>query len=75
MHLAIQNVYPEVIKNVKFNIFLLIYIPMDTINNYSTIHLELNKIIVLEVTTLLMTYLIKYVLQIKLKIEIYIFLI
>ena len=75
MHLAIQNVYPEVIKNVKFNIFLLIYIPMNTINNYSTIHLELNKIIVLEVTTLLMTYLIKYVLQIKLKIEIYIFLI
>ena len=75
MHLAIQNVYPEVIKNVKFNIFLLIYIPMNTINNYSTIHLELNKIIVLEVTTLLMTYLIKYVLQIKLKIETYIFLI
>ena len=75
MHLAIQNVYPEVIKNVKFNLFLLIYIPMNTINNYSTIHLELNKIIVLEVTTLLMTYLIKYVLQIKLKIEIYIFLI
>ena len=75
MHLAIQNVYPEVIKNVKFNLFLLIYIPMNTIDNYSTIHLELNKIIVLEVTTLLMTYLIKYVLQIKLKIEIYIFLI
>ena len=46
----------------------LIYILMNTVKNFNTIHLLLNYINVLKVVTLLMTYLIKYVLQIKQKI-------
>ena len=38
----IQDVYPEVIKNAKFSLLLLIYILMNTIKNYTTIHLQLN---------------------------------
>ena len=41
---------------------------MNTANNYSTIHLRLNQVDVLEVVTLLMTYRIKYVFQTKQKI-------
>ena len=38
MLLVIQNIYPQVIKNVRFNLLLLIYILMDTFKNYTTIH-------------------------------------
>ena len=47
-------------------LLLLIYILMNTVKNYPTIHLRLNWIDMLEVVILLMTYLIKYVFQIKL---------
>ena len=52
-------------KNVKFNLPLLIYILMNTVKNFTTIHLRLSWIDVLEVVILWMIYLIKYVLQIK----------
>ena len=42
---------------------------MITFKNFTTIHLQLNQTIVLEVAILLMTYLIEYKFQIKLKIE------
>ena len=45
----------------------LIYIIMNTVKNFTTIHLHLNLIDVLEVVVLLMTYLIKNVFQIKQK--------
>ena len=38
---------------------------MQTVKNFTTIHLKLKYIDVLEVVILLMTYLIKYVLQLK----------
>ena len=38
---------------------------MNTVRNYTTIHLQLNLIDVLEVVILLMTYLINYMFQIK----------
>ena len=46
---------------------------MITFKNFTTIHLQLNQTIVLEVAILLMTYLIEYTFQIKLKIEKYVF--
>ena len=42
--------------------------------NFTTIHLQFNEIEVLELVTLLMTDLIKYVFQIKQKIQIHMFL-
>ena len=39
---AIQYVYPQVIKNAKFNLILLIYMPINTMKNYTTIHSGLN---------------------------------
>ena len=65
MLLAIQNAFPQATKNVKFNPYLLIYIPMNTVKNLTIIHLHLNKIDVLESVTLLMTYLITHSFQIK----------
>ena len=47
---------------------LLTYILMNTVKNFITIHLRLNYIDVLEVGRILMTYLIRYVFQIKQKI-------
>ena len=41
---------------------------MDTVKNYTTIHLQLKKVDVLEVVILLMIYLIRYVFQTKQKI-------
>ena len=40
--LAIQYVYPEVIKNAKFNLILLPYMLINTIKNYTTIYSGLN---------------------------------
>ena len=40
--LAIQNLYPSVIKNVRFNLLLLISILMNTVKNFTIIHLQLN---------------------------------
>ena len=56
------------LSNQKFNLLLLIYILMNTVKNYTTIYLQLNQMDVLEVVTILMTYLIKYVFQTKQKI-------
>ena len=39
--LIIQNMYPYVIKNSKLNLLLLVYILMNTIKNYTAIHLQL----------------------------------
>ena len=47
---------------------LLIYILMNTVKNFTIIHFQLKQIDLLKVVTLLMTYLIKYVYQIKQKI-------
>ena len=47
---------------------LLIYIVINTVKNSAFIHLQLNEANVLEVVILLMTYLIKFVFQIKQKI-------
>ena len=41
MPLTMQNVYPLVIKNARLNLFLLIYILMNTFKGYATIHLLL----------------------------------
>ena len=57
-----------IIKNARFNLLLLIYILMNTVKNFTTIHLRLNEIHVLEIVIVLMTYLKKYVFQLKLKI-------
>ena len=48
-------------KNARFNLFLLIYILMNTVINFTVIHLQLHYINVLEVVIISMTYLIKYV--------------
>ena len=40
--LAIQYVYPQVIKNAKLNLILLIYMLINTMKNYTTIHSGLN---------------------------------
>ena len=47
---------------------LITYILMNTVKYFTTIHLQLNYINMLEVVILLMTYAIKYVFQIKLNI-------
>ena len=39
--LIIQNMYPYEIKNSKLNLLLLVYILMNTIKNYTAIHLQL----------------------------------
>ena len=44
---------------------------MNRVNSYTTIHLQLNQIDVLEVVILLMTWLIKYISQTKQKIQIF----
>ena len=62
-----QNVYHQLI-NVQLNLLLLIYILMNTLKDYNIIHLQLIQIDVPEVVILLMTCLIKYAFQIKLKI-------
>ena len=49
-------------------LLLLIYILMNTVKNFNSIHLRLNYIDLLEIVILLMTFLIKYVFQTKLKI-------
>ena len=36
------NVCPQVIKNERFNLNLLIYVLMNATKNYTTIHLRLN---------------------------------
>ena len=50
----------------NINLLLLIYILINTVKTFSTIHLVLNYIDVLEVVILLMTCQIKYVMQTKL---------
>ena len=50
----------------NINLLLLIYILINAVKNFSTIHLVLNYIDVLEVVILLMTYQIKYVIQTRL---------
>ena len=55
-------------KNAWLNLLSLIYILMDTVSNFTTIHFWLNYIDVLEVVILWMIYLIKYAFQIKQKI-------
>ena len=55
-------------RNVWFNLPLSIYILMNTVKDFTTTHLQLNKIDVLEVVVLWTIYLIKYVLRIKQKI-------
>ena len=46
---------------------------MNAVKNFTTIHLQLNEIDALEVIILLMTYLIKYVFQIKQEINLKVF--
>ena len=41
IHLITQIVHPQVIKNAIFNLLLLIYILMNRVKNYATIHLRL----------------------------------
>ena len=41
-HLIIQNAYCSAIKNVRFNLLLVIYILVNTVMNYTFIHLQLN---------------------------------
>ena len=67
MLLAIQNVHPQVMKNARFNLLLLIYILINTINNFTAIRLRLSEIDVLEVVILLLTHLKKYMSQTKQK--------
>ena len=38
MLLVIQNIYPQLIKKVRLNLLLLIYILMDTFKNYTNIN-------------------------------------
>ena len=40
--LTIQNVFCDVIKNARFNLPILIYILMNTIKNFTIIHIHLN---------------------------------
>ena len=55
-------------KFMSFSLLLLIYILMNSVKSFTTIHLKLDWTNVLEVVTHPMTYLIKYVFQIKQKI-------
>ena len=59
-------------KNVRFNLLLLIYILINTDKNYNITHLQLNYRDVLEVVILLMTYLIMHVFQTE-NLNIYVF--
>ena len=65
MPLVVQNLYPQVIKNARFNVLLLNDNLINTVKIYTAIHLGLNKMDVLEAVILLMTYLIRYVFEIK----------
>ena len=65
MTLVVQNLYPQVIKNARFNVLLLNDNLINTVKIYTAIHLGLNKMDVLEAVILLMTYLIRYVFEIK----------
>ena len=47
----------------RLKLLLLIYIVINTVKNFTTIHLQLSLTNVLEVIILLMIYLIKYVFQ------------
>ena len=53
------------LSNEEFNLLLLIYILFNTVKNFTTIHLLSNKIDVSEVLILVLTFLRKYVFQIK----------
>ena len=64
----IESVLLKQSKNAWLNLLSLIYILMDTVSNFTTIHFRLNYIDVLEVVILWMIYLIKYAFQIKQKI-------
>ena len=64
----IKNVYCSAIKNVRFDLLLLICNLMNIAKNYTIIHLQLSYIDVLEVVILLLNYLMKYVFQKKQKI-------
>ena len=68
-----KNVFLNNQKIKKFNILLLIYILMNTLKNYTTIHLRLNLIDVLKVAILLMTDLVQFVFQIKQDLNINVF--
>ena len=59
-------------KNVRFNLLLLIYILINTDKNYNITHLQLNYRDVLEFVILLMTYLIMHVFQTE-NLNIYVF--
>ena len=65
MPLVVQNLHPQVIKNARFNVLLLNDNLINTVKIYTAIHLGLNKMDVLEAVILLMTYLIRYVFEIK----------
>ena len=52
MLITIQNAFLKVTKNARFNLPLLIYIPMNTVKNFTIIHLQLNWIDVLQVVIL-----------------------
>ena len=41
MPLNMQNVYPKVIRNAQLDLLLLIYMLMNTLKDYVTIHLRL----------------------------------
>ena len=59
------------LTNQKFKIqptLIILYIVMNTDKNYTTIDLRLNQINLLEITILLMTYLMEYGFQTKQKI-------
>ena len=70
MDLIIQGVakQSEMYDLLTYILILLTYMLMNTVKNFTTIHLRLNYIDVLEVGRILMTYLIRYVFQIKQKI-------
>ena len=70
MDLIIQGVVKqsEMYDLLTYILILLTYMLMNTVKNFTTIHLRLNYIDVLEVGRILMTYLIRYVFQIKQKI-------
>ena len=68
-----KNVFLNNQKIKKSNILLLIYILMNTLKNYTTIHLRLNLIDVLKVAILLMTDLVQFVFQIKQDLNINVF--
>ena len=55
-------------QNAWWNLNLWIYILINTVKNFTTIHLQLIQVDKLEFVILLMTYPIKYVFQIKQKI-------